>query len=354
MKHHMLCIIISCMNTPIKAYSIEGIFQLVKELGLPKFRGSQILSWLYAKHAGSYEEMSNLPAVLRNQLSEEHPLYTPQIIDKQTSIDGTRKYVLEFNDHVIAETVGIPSEDGRLTVCVSSQAGCAMKCAFCATGKQGLTRNLLPGEIVDQILTVEEDFGCRVSNIVVMGQGEPFANYDNTLTALRICNNEKLLNIGARKITVSSCGILTGIEKFSHEPEQFTLAISLHAARQNVRDKIMPGVAGMPLSKLRAAIESYLRQTDRRITFEYALMRGVNNSKEDLASLIDFCSGLLCHVNLICLNEIEDSPFKPVSEKEMLSWCESLNNAGINATIRRSKGEDIAGACGQLANSFLK
>ena len=340
------------MTNPIKTYSIEAITDLVVSYGQPAFRAKQLLDWLYVKNVSSYDEMTNLPKTLREQLDNNHPIAQPTIVDKQVSADGTRKYVLELFDGTIVESVGIPASDNRLTVCVSSQAGCAMWCAFCATAKNGLIRSLYPGEFADQVLTVENDFGQRVSNLVIMGQGEPFANYDNTLAGLRICN--KILKIGARKITVSTCGLIKGIDRFADEPEQFTLAISLHAARQDVRDEIMPGLKSIPLTILKPAIQAYLKESDRRVTFEYALMRGVNDTPLDKQALIDFCSGLLCHVNLICLNEIKDSPYKPLSQQAMQQWCEDLESAGINATIRRSKGADIAGACGQLANRFHK
>ncbi len=338
------------MTTPIKTYTIEEVEQLLADAGLPKFRAWQVLDWLYVKEISSYEEMSNLPKAMREQLSSSNPLTVPKIIECQTSIDGSRKYLLQFDDGTIVETVGLPSSDGRLTVCCSSQAGCAMACSFCATGKQGLNRNLLVGEIVDQVITVQKDFGSRVTNVVVMGQGEPFANYDAVLGALRILNHKKLLNIGARHITVSTCGLINGINHFAEEPEQFTLAISLHAARQEVRDVLMPAVKNQRLGALRQALDSYAQKTGRRFSFEYALMKDQNDSEEDLNELITYCNRLLCHVNLIPLNEIDDSPIKPVASTELHYWKERLESAGIPASVRQSRGSDIAGACGQLAN----
>ena len=291
-----------------------------------------------------------MPKAMREQFAETYPLYTPVVADKQVSVDGSRKYLLRFYDDIVVETVALPANDGRLTVCCSSQAGCAMGCSFCATGRNGLSRSLAVGEIIDQILMVQRDFGERVTNVVVMGQGEPFANYDNVLAALRIMNDPKLLNIGARHITVSTCGIIEGIGKFAEEPEQFTLAISLHAARQDVRDEIMPSMKSQRLGALRQALEHYSSATGRRFSFEYALMKGVNDSEEDLQALITYCRRLLCHVNLIPLNEIDDSPIHPVSNNTMHYWRDELENAGIPASIRTSRGADIAGACGQLAN----
>ena len=190
----------------------------------------------------------------------------------------------------------------------------------------------------------------RVSNIVIMGQGEPFANYENTLNALRILNDKKLLNIGARHITVSTCGLIPGIERFSEEPEQFTLAISLHSANQQTRDSLMPSCKSYPLDDLKNALSTYIEKTGRRISFEYALMKGINDSDGDLRELIEYCKGLLCHVNIIPLNPIQDSPYKPVSKSVMAHWSEALESVGISTTIRNSRGSDIAGACGQLSS----
>ena len=224
-----------------------------------------------------------------------------------------------------------------------------MGCAFCATGQLGLKRNLLPGEIVDQITLVQNDFERRVTNVVVMGQGEPFSNFDNVIDALRLLNHPKLLNIGARHITVSTCGLIEGIRKFSHVDEQFTLAVSLHAARLEVRDGIMPKLAHQRLDTLKKTLQNYAETSGRRFSFEYALMAGINDSDEDLNALIEYCSGLLCHVNLIPLNSIPGSPFKPVSQAVMHHWAEALEAHRIPVSIRKSRGSDIAAACGQLA-----
>lgn len=215
----------------IKAYSREGLAEFMKSAGMPAFRAKQIEQWLYQKGATSYDEMTNLSKDMRAKLTEAAPLYCAEIDDRQVSCDGTRKYIVRYADGCTAEMVAMPSGD-RLTVCVSSQVGCAMACSFCATGKEGFTRNLLPGEIVEQVLIAQNDMGTRVSNVVIMGQGEPFLNYGNTLAALRFLNGKDGLNIGARHITVSTCGILDGIRAFGAEPEQFILAVSLHSAIQ--------------------------------------------------------------------------------------------------------------------------
>ncbi|MEA5020981.1 MAG: 23S rRNA (adenine(2503)-C(2))-methyltransferase RlmN [Gordonibacter sp.] len=340
------------MEKPIKSYSLLEFQDLIKDLNQPLFRAKQLSEWIYQRNASSYEDMTNLPKSLRENLLEFHPLYQPSILDSQTSSDGTQKFILGYHDGVCVETVSIPSKDGRLTVCCSSQVGCGMACSFCATGKEGFNRNLSIGEIVDQIIIVQNETKRRVSNVVVMGQGEPFLNYDNTLEALRILNHPKLFNIGARHITLSTCGIVSGIEKLSYEPEQFTLAISLHTAVQQIRDIIMPGVSKYPLKRLKTALMSYVEVTNRRVSLEYALIQNINDQKSDLEALTEFCHGLLCHINLIPLNKVNDSPCQPSSLKTMNSWLSSLNNSGIETTVRNSRGTDIAGACGQLKNAF--
>ena len=333
----------------IKEYSIEELADCVKEVGLPSFRTQQILSWLYDKGVSSYEEMTNLPKAAREQFAQVYPLYVPDEIERQESVDGSRKYLFELHDGALLETVGLPASDGRLTVCASSQSGCAMGCSFCATGKKGLTRNLYPGEIVDQVIAVQKDFDKRVTNVVIMGQGEPFANYDATMAALRILNHPKLLNIGARHITVSTCGVISGIKRFAREPEQFTLAVSLHAARQRIRDRIMPSMSTQTLEKLKYALQTYTKETGRRFSFEYALMKGINDSDEDLNALIEYSKDLLCHINLIPLNKIDDSPIQPSPRSKREAWQSTLEHAGIAVSTRLSRGADIAAACGLLA-----
>lgn len=343
----------TAMDKPIKTYALSELPSLMKELGQPSFRAQQLTEWLYQRHASSYDEMTNLPAALRAALSERFPLTTSEIVNRQVSRDGTRKYLIEFDDGIRVETVAIPSRGGdRLTVCFSTQAGCAIGCAFCATGREGFARNLTPGEIVDQVLIAQDDMGKRVTNVVGMGQGEPFLNYDNTMAALRILNNKKGLEIGARHISVSTCGILPGIERFSEEPEQFTLAVSLHAARQGVRDLLMPNVARFKLGNLKSALQEYIAKTNRRVTLEYIMIDGVNDADEDLKALQKFCANLLCHVNLIPINAIEGSVFQPSEPETINRWLNAIQKKGTEATLRDSRGSDIDGACGQLKNTF--
>lgn len=345
-------------KTDIKMLSFEQLSSFFKDARLPMFRVKQIWQWLYQKGARSFDEMSNLPKGLRDQLVDLFFISSPLLLAKEVSSDGTRKYLFSLRDGVTVESVGIPSaDDERLTVCFSTQAGCAMGCTFCATGLNGFTRNLTIGEIYDQVRLVGEDFGMRVSNVVAMGQGEPFNNYDAVLYALRMMNDHKLLNIGARHITVSTCGIIDDIYKFTDEAEQFTLAISLHSAVQRTRNLIMPGVASVKLENLRQAVKIYGDSTKRRPTLEYAPMDGINDDEEHIEALVDFCGGMLCHVNLIPLNPVSDRKGIPCSmapSPRINDFYEVLSRRGIEVSIRISRGADIDGACGQLSQKILK
>ena len=340
------------MHTTLKQFTLNELQELLLTEGEKKFRATQIFDWLYKQHVSSYDEMRNISQRTKSILAKQYPFTYPSLEHKQVSADGTRKYLLRLFDDVLVETVGIPSANNKLTVCCSSQAGCAMACAFCATGKQGLIRNLCLGEIVDQINVVADDFRQRVSNIVVMGQGEPFANYQAVIEALHILNNSRYNDIGARHITISTCGIVSNIKKLAHEGMQYTLAVSLHSAIQRTRNEIMPRVTQFPLTDLKDALEYYTRTTNRRVSLEYALIKDVNDSAEHLRALCSFCNNLLCHVNIIMLNKIENSPFAPVSESVRRLWLQELENHNIPATARRSRGADIDGACGQLARSY--
>ncbi|MCD8316362.1 MAG: 23S rRNA (adenine(2503)-C(2))-methyltransferase RlmN [Eggerthellaceae bacterium] len=344
------------MINEIKLYPPERLTEIAKSAGQPAFRGKQLYNWLHDNHAMSYEQMGNLPKAFREWLSFNYPLVPLEIIDRKVSEDGTAKYVLGLKDRSLIETVAIPSIDSndsqRLTICISTQAGCPMGCAFCATGKEGFCRNLEPTEIIGQLDVVNKDFDKRISNVVVMGQGEPFLNYDNVLDALRYINSSEGYGIGARHITVSTCGLIPEIKKFGREPEQFTLAVSLHSAIQSTRNDLMPRVSGQPLDQLKAALKKYVEESGRRVSLEYMLINGVNDREEDLEALKTFCHGLLCHVNLISLNPVPDSPYRPSKHKTVRHWLDSLNESGIETTLRASKGSDISGACGQLKNTI--
>jgi len=331
----------------IKALDAAGIATLVVELGQPRYRADQIVRWVYGRGVVSFDDMTDLPAGLRGSLAGRLAFPSPSVVRRQTSSDGTRKFLLELADGATVETVGLPT-DGRLTVCFSTQAGCPMACAFCATGAAGFARDLGPGEMVDQLRVVSEDFGARVTNAVAMGQGEPFANYDATLGALRLMNSPHGLGIGARHLTVSTCGLIPGIKRFAEEPEQFTLAISLHSAVQTTRDHLMPGVRGMPLHDLREALVAYSERTGRRPSLEYALIRDVNDSDAQLDALVEYCRGLLIHVNLIPINPVSESEFGRSSAERVGEFERRLRASGTETSVRTERGADIDAACGQL------
>lgn len=325
--------------------------ELMSELGQPAFRVKQIEEWVWRKNVSSLDEMSNLPKTLRHALQDRVTLDSAEEIARQLSTDGSRKYLLRFSDGVSVECVGMPSK-GKLTACASSQAGCGIGCAFCATGISGLTRSLLAGEIYEQVMHVRDDFGRRVTSVVLMGQGEPFANYTETLAALRRLNSPDGAGIGARHLTVSTCGIIPMIKRFANEPEQFTLAVSLHSAVQRTRDMLMPGVKKYSLIHLYDIMNEYVNKTGRRPSYEFALIRGVNDSDNEIAALCDFCRDNLAHVNLIMLNEVKGSKFQPSTNERAREFVRRLTSVGVEATIRDSRGSDIDAACGQLRQSI--
>jgi 23S rRNA (adenine2503-C2)-methyltransferase len=325
----------------------DGLAALVSDLGQPRYRVGQLIAWLYDRLAESFDEMTDLPAAMREELSARWSIGLPEAIEVQRSSDGTRKYLWRLADGATVESVGIPT-GSRLTVCFSTQAGCAMGCAFCATGRGGFVRDLLPGEMVWQVALVARDFGMRASNAVAMGQGEPFVNYESTLGALRLMNAKEGLGIGARHLTVSTCGVVPGIERFAREPEQFTLAVSLHSAVQATRDRLMPGVRRWPLHLLRASLVRYAESTGRRPTLEYALMSGVNDTAEEVAALVSFARGWACHVNLIPVNPVAGAPVSRPDRTRTAAVVDALRAAGIEVSVRTERGVDIDAACGQL------
>ncbi len=337
----------------LKSLSHKEIAALVEELGQPKFRVKQIEDWIWNKNVSSFDEMTNLSKDLRAQLAEKVSLNPVTEVARQVSEDGSRKYLLQFADGTMVECVGMPNKS-KLAVCVSSQAGCGMGCAFCATGAAGLSRSLTASEIYQQVMHVRDDFNTRVTSVVMMGQGEPFANYDATLAALRKLNNPAGLGIGARHLTVSTCGVIPGIMRFAKEPEQFTLAVSLHSAVQQTRNVLMPGVKRFSLLNLYSAMGEYVNITGRRPTYEYALISGVNDTNDELEALCDFCRETLCHVNLIQLNDVEGSRFRPSTPQRAEEFVRRLGSVGVEATIRNSRGADIDAACGQLKQRLGK
>lgn len=335
-------------NIDVRTLSHDELAATLDGFGWPKFRAKQVEDWLWKQHVVSFDQMGNLPAKLRNQLNESYVLGAPKELTRQASSDGSVKYLLQYSDGTKAECVGMPNGN-KLSVCVSTQAGCRMGCVFCATGLGGFNRSLTALEIFDQVVHVANDFNMRASSVVMMGQGEPFNNYDEVLAALRLLNNPDSYGIGARHLTVSTCGILPMIQKFAKEPEQFTLAVSLHSAVQSTRNALMPGVKKYSLVHLHQTMAEYVEKTGRRPTYEYALIGGVNDNATELQALCDFTQGTLAHVNLIQLNDHEGSRLKPSTPEKANQFVKALGLVGVEATVRNSRGNDIDAACGQLS-----
>lgn len=351
---------IAQMTNRVKLIDLEytQLEQFVtEELGEPKFRAKQIFSRIYGGTgkdgslrlgATSFEEMNNLPKTLRGKLEERARLVQPAVLREQISkLDGTRKFLFRLEDGNAIESVFMKYKFGN-SICVSSQAGCRMGCRFCASTIGGLKRNLTPGEIVGQILVAQRQTGERISHVVVMGTGEPFDNYDNLAAFIRIINDPNGLTIGMRNITVSTCGLVPKIARFAEDFPQVNLAISLHAANDEMRSEIMPVNRTYPMDVLLTACREYAEKTSRRITFEYTLVKGVNDSMEHAKMLASRLHGMLCHVNLIPLNKVEETGYDTTERGAVLKFQKTLNENGIPATIRRELGDDIDAACGQL------
>ena len=333
--------------TDLHSMTHGQLLELMTQLGQPSFRAKQIEDWVWNKNASSFDDMTNLPKTLRAALEDHVTLGGVEEVTRLVSTDGSRKYLLRFPDGVMVECVGLPNGP-KLAVCASTQAGCGMGCAFCATGASGFTRNLTAGEIYEQVMHVRDDFGRRVTSVVFMGQGEPFANYDNSLSALRKLNSPTGAGIGARHLTVSTSGVIPMIMRFANEPEQFTLAVSLHSAVQKTRDFLMPGVKKYSLLHLYEVMGEYIDKTGRRPTYEYALIKGVNDTESELSALCDFCRDNLAHVNLIQLNEVKGSRFQPSTDEKAQEFVRRLAQPGAETTIRQSRGADLDAACRQL------
>ena len=334
-------------STDIASLDSDGLSAVLAGLGQPAFRRAQMVAWLYARLAQSFDAMTDLPAGLRAELASRYTLQHPTPAEVQHSADGTRKYLWQLADGVLVESVGIPAGD-RLTVCFSTQAGCAMGCSFCATGRGGFVRDLLPGEMAWQVALVAADFGMRASNAVAMGQGEPFNNYAATLGGLRLMNAKEGLGIGARHLTVSTCGVIPGIEALAREPEQFTLAVSLHSAVQATRDRIMPGVRRWPLGLLQSTLIDYTQRTGRRPTLEFALIAGENDTPAEVSALLAFARGWMCHVNLIPVNPVAGTDAGRPADSRVAEVAAVLTAAGVETSVRIECGTDIEAACGQL------
>lgn len=339
------------LNMPlidIKSMDSEELSALARRLGAPAFRGREIFKWI-AGGVNDFSEMSNLPKQLRDRLAEIANLRLLEIENVQISSDGTRKYLFRLSDGNYIESVFMKYRYGN-SICVSSQVGCRMGCTFCASALSGYVRDLRAGEMLDQILQVSKDTGEYIGNVVVMGIGEPFDNYDNLSKFLRLANAETGLNLGMRNITVSTCGIAPKIFKFAEDFPQVNLAISLHRADECQRSALMPINRSYPLSELMEACRYHTNKTHRRITFEYALIAGETDTEECASELIKLLKGMLCHVNLIPLNEVKEVGKIPSARGRITAFAKKLEQGGINTTVRRSLGSDISAACGQLRN----
>ena len=324
--------------------TLEECGEIMKELGEPAYRGKQLFEWLYAKKAMSFDEMSNLSKGLREKLCQKKSLFHGKIVTcQQDPVDYTRKYLIELSDGHCIETVLMSYHHGH-SLCVSSQVGCSMGCAFCASTRGGRIRNLSAGEILDQIFLVEQDAEVRITNVVIMGIGEPLDNFDNVMKFIELANEG--MGIGQRKITLSTCGLVPQIEKLAERDLQINLAISLHAPFQERREQLMPIAKKYSLKELLKVCNNYFTKTKRRITFEYALIDGFNDRPEDINELVALFKGIPCHINLIGLNPVTESVYK--GSRNVNFFSSELKKKGLNCTIRRKIGENIDAACGQL------
>lgn len=337
----------------LKSCTIQELENFLETLGEKKFRAKQIFGWIH-KGIEDIDEMTNLSKALRAKLKENANIGMLKIENVLVSkLDGTRKYLFVLEDGNIIESVLMKYKHGN-SVCVSSQVGCKMGCKFCASTIDGVIRNLSAGEILDQVLAIQKDIGERISNVVLMGSGEPFDNYEEVLKFLDIINHPEGLNISLRNITISTCGLVPKILDFADKKPQVTLAISLHAPNDALRSQMMPINNKYPLEELFRACKEYMNKTNKRITFEYALIKDVNDTKEHALALAGKIKGILCHVNLIPLNKVDENTFKTTKIDHVKEFQRILKQNGIEATIRRELGSDIEAACGQLRRRYLK
>ena len=343
------------MKENIKNFDLDELKEKLKEISEKSFRAEQIFKWLYQEKVNTFNDMTNLSLELRKKLDEKYNIGNFKIIKKLESIDGTKKYLFDVQDEKgnLIESVLMKYHYGY-TVCVSSQIGCRMGCKFCASTGIPFARNLETGEIVEQILAIEKDSNIKVSNIVFMGIGEPFDNFENVMNAINILNNPKGLNIGARHISISTSGIVPKIYELADKKIQCTLSVSLHSSNDKTRSEMMPINNLYPIDELMKACKYYIEKTNKRISFEYALAKDNNDNLEDAKQLVKLLRGMLSHVNLIPINKIEDGKYIKSTNENIIKFRDYLNDHGIVATIRRELGSDISAACGQLRKQNLK
>lgn len=336
------------LKKDLKSMTLEQVKAELAQMGEKAFRAGQLYDWIHKKLATSFAEMSNLPLALREELAACYELPCAETVRVQESaVDGTRKFLFRLPDGSLVESVWMRYHHGN-SVCISSQAGCRMGCTFCASTLEGLARNLAASEMLEQVYAVTRLTGERVSNVVVMGMGEPLDNYENLLRFLRLLTDEHGLHISQRSVTVSTCGLIPQLRRLAEEKLQITLALSLHASDQKKREKLMPVARSYPLDELLQACVYYFEQTGRRITFEYSLVRGENDTAEDAGRLAALIRGMNCHVNLIPVNPVKERGYARPEAGQVEAFKNILEKSGINVTIRREMGRDIDGACGQL------
>ena len=337
--------------TELKSLTRQELSELLRELGQPAFRAKQVFRWLH-RAVEDFDEMSDLPKSLREALRERCVLTVPTVMRRQVSAeDGTIKYLWGLRDGSCVESVLMRYKHGN-TLCVSCEVGCAMGCAFCASTLGGLVRRLSAGEILDQVLFAQKDSGLRVSNIVMMGMGEPLDNFENVLRFLRLVNDPDGLNIGMRHISLSTCGLLAGIDALAELDLQLTLSVSLHAPDDETRSRLMPVNRATGVEPLMEHCRAYFARTGRRISYEYAMVDGVNDSDEMADKLVRLLRGQSAHVNLIPLNHVEESPLKP--SRRVRQFQQRLERQGVTCTVRRRLGSDIDASCGQLRRRVLR
>lgn len=344
MNHEIVC------PKNIYDYTLEELQAYFIQKGEKPFRATQVFEWLYRMRVDSFEQMTNISKSTIALLKAEYSIVPLKVVTKQVSKDGTIKYLFSLQDQKLIETVLMKHNYG-MSVCVTSEVGCNMGCVFCASGELGKVRNLTLGEMVQQVLMVQKDLDekmMRISNIVVMGIGEPFDNYDTVLRFLRVVNYAKGLEIGARHITVSTCGLVPKIKDFATFDLQVNLAISLHAPNDQIRNQLMKINKRYPIDEILQAVKEYVNKTNRRITFEYILLKGINDSKECAVELAGKVKDINCYVNLIPYNEVSTKPYQKTSKEDAEQFFSILHSKGINATLRMEHGSDISAACGQL------
>lgn len=334
-------------NKDICGYTMDKLKDAMEKIGEKPFRAKQIYTWLHKRQVWDFEEMTDLSKPLRMKLSENFKIPYGEVIEKLTATDGTSKYLFKFRNNSIIESVLMKHKFGN-SVCVSSQVGCSMGCSFCYSTKDGKERDLTASEMLYQVYKIQKDLGGRISNVVIMGSGEPLENYDNTMDFIEILCSEEGNDLGGRHITLSTCGLADKIYDLAKKKLQINLAVSLHASNDEIRKELMPIARAYSIKEVLAACEHYAKETGRRVTYEYALMKGINDGLDNARELALKLKGTLCHVNLIPVNEIKDGQFKKPDSKRINEFSTILNGSGVVTTIRREMGSSISAACGQL------